>query len=62
MPSSTTSAGDIAAREDEPEEDGAEAEEGEAGSEAVSGALWRHYLAPLQGRGVCPGGGTTTRP
>ncbi|KAL3991575.1 zinc finger MIZ domain-containing protein [Sarotherodon galilaeus] len=33
------SAGDIVAPEDEPEEDGAEDDEGEAGLEAVSGAL-----------------------
>ncbi|XP_039898950.1 protein ALP1-like [Simochromis diagramma] len=39
------SAGDIVAPEDEPEEDGAEDDEGEAGLEAVSGALWRDQLS-----------------
>ncbi|KAL3972473.1 nuclease HARBI1 [Sarotherodon galilaeus] len=39
------SAGDIVAPEDEPEGDGAEDDEGEAGLEAVSGALWRDQLS-----------------
>ncbi|XP_019222771.1 putative nuclease HARBI1 [Oreochromis niloticus] len=39
------SAGDIVAPEDEPEEDGAEDDEGDAGLEAVSGALWRDQLS-----------------
>ncbi|CAI5641399.1 unnamed protein product [Oreochromis niloticus] len=39
------SAGDIVAPEDEPEEDGAEDDEGEAGLEALSGALLRDQLS-----------------
>ncbi|CAI5660730.1 unnamed protein product [Oreochromis niloticus] len=39
------SAGDIVAPVDEPEDDGAEDGEGEAGLEAVSGALWRDQLS-----------------
>ncbi|KAL3984487.1 hypothetical protein ACER0C_016112 [Sarotherodon galilaeus] len=39
------SAGDIVAPEDEPQEDGAQDEEGEAGLDAVSGAPWRDRLS-----------------